>query len=148
MPLRTALVRLSPIAAAFALGITLSACAGTGLVNTRTQGYVIPNDAVQQIRPGVSQDLVRAVLGSPQTTNTFGGQTAWYYIETKVNQTAFGLTTAQERTVLAVYFDSNNRVAERAIYGLEDGAVFTIEGQRTPSFGQDATFVQSILASF
>lgn len=148
MTLRSALVRLSPIAAAFALGLTLSACSGSGLVSTRTQGYVIPADAVAQVRPGASQDLVRIVLGSPQTTNTFGNETAWYYVETKVSQTAFGLTTVQERTVVAVYFDRNKRVIDRAVYTLQDGRVFAVEQRRTPSFGEDRTFVQSILSSF
>lgn len=148
MPVRSALVRLSPIAAAFALGLTLSACSGSGLVSTRTQGYVIPADAVAQIRPGASQDLVQIVLGSPQTTNTFGNETAWYYVETKVSQTAFGLTTVQERTVVAVYFDRNKRVIDRAVYTLQDGRVFAVEQRRTPSFGADRTFVQSILSSF
>lgn len=148
MTLRSALVRLSPIAAAFALGLTLSACSGSGLVSTRTQGYVIPADAVAQVRPGASQDLVRIVLGSPQTTNTFGNETAWYYVETNVSQTAFGLTTVQERTVVAVYFDRNKRVIDRAVYTLQDGRVFAVEQRRTPSFGEDRTFVQSILSSF
>ncbi|WP_116654368.1 outer membrane protein assembly factor BamE [Pelagibacterium sediminicola] len=147
MTLRKAVVRLSPIAAALALGLTLSACSGTGLISTRTQGYSIPADAVQQIRPGSSAALVTAVLGSPQTTSTFGKETAWYYIETKVNQTAFGLTTIQERTVLAVYFDNNNRVIDRAVYTLQDGRVIAIEQRRTPSFGEDRTFVQQLLGS-
>lgn len=147
MTLRKAVVRLSPIAAALALGLTLSACSGTGLLSTRTQGYSIPADAVQQIRPGSSAALVTVVLGSPQTTSTFGNETAWYYIETKVNQTAFGLTTIQERTVLAVYFDNNNRVIDRAVYTLQDGRVIAIEQRRTPSFGEDRTFVQQLLGS-
>lgn len=147
MTLRKAVVRLSPIAAALALGLTLSACSGTGLISTRTQGYSIPADAVQQIRPGSSAALVTVVLGSPQTTSTFGNETAWYYIETKVNQTAFGLTSIQERTVLAVYFDNNNRVIDRAIYTLQDGRVIAIEQRRTPSFGEDRTFVQQLLGS-
>jgi outer membrane protein assembly factor BamE (lipoprotein component of BamABCDE complex) len=147
MTLRSALVRLSPIAAAMALGLTLSACSGTGLISTRTQGYAIPADAVQQVRPGSSADLVRVVLGSPQTTSTFGNETAWYYVETKVNQTAFGMTMVQERTVLAVYFDRNNKVVDRAVYTLQDGRVFAVEQRRTPSFGEDRTFVQSLLGS-
>ncbi len=147
MTLRSALVRLSPIAAALAVGVTLTACSGTGLVSQRTQGYVIEDDAVAQIRPGASQDLVRIVLGSPQTTSTFGGETAWYYVETIVNQTAFGLTSVQERTVVAVYFDGNRRVTDRAIYSLEDGRVFAIEQRRTGSFGEDRSFVQSLLDS-
>ncbi|HCO55014.1 outer membrane protein assembly factor BamE [Pelagibacterium nitratireducens] len=147
MTLRPALVRLSPIAAAIALGLTLSACSGTGLVSQRTQGYVLPDDAITQVRPGSSQDFVRIVLGSPQTTSTFGGETAWYYVETKVTQTAFGLTSIQERTVLAVYFGADGRVTDRALYSLEDGRAFAIEQRRTGSFGEDRNFVESLLAS-
>lgn len=147
MTLRSALVRLSPLAAAAALGMTLSACSGTGLVAQRTQGYVISDDAMAQIRPGSSQDFVRVVLGSPQTTSTFGGETAWYYVETVVNQTAFGLTTIRERTVLAIYFGADKRVSDRAVYTLQDGRAFAIEQRRTGSYGEDRNFVQSLLAS-
>lgn len=147
MTLRSALVRLSPLAAALALGLTLSACSGSGLVAQRTQGFVLPADAVAQVRPGSSQDFVRVVLGSPQTTSTFGGETAWYYVETKVSQTAFGLTTVQERTVLAIYFGPDRRVTDRAIYSLADGRAVAIEQRRTGSFGEDRNFVESLLAS-
>jgi outer membrane protein assembly factor BamE (lipoprotein component of BamABCDE complex) len=147
MTVRSALVRLSPLAAAVAVGLTLSACSGSGLVAQRTQGYVLPADAIAQIRPGSSQDFVRVVLGSPQTTSTFGGETAWYYVETKVNQTAFGLTSVEERTVLAVYFGADRRVTDRALYSLEDGRVFAIEQRRTGSFGEDRNFLQTLLAS-
>lgn len=147
MTLRNALVRMSPLAAAIALGLTLSACSGSGLVSQRTQGYVLPDDAIRQVQPGASQDLVRIVLGSPQTTSTFGGETAWYYVETKISRTAFGLTSIQERTVVAVYFGANRRVTDKAIYTLEDGRIFAIEQRRTGSYGQDRNFVENLLAS-
>ena len=102
---------------------------------------------MQQIRPGQSQDLVRVVLGSPQSTNSFGDQSAWYYVETKVSQTAFGLSMVKERTVLAVYFDKNKRVKDKALYGLKDGRAIAIESRRTPSYGADKTFIDSLLGS-
>jgi len=145
MPLRLAKASV----AAAVLAVALAGCtSSTSLVTKRTQGYEIPESALQQIRPGQSEQLVQIVLGSPQSTNTFGDQTAWYYVETKVNQTAFGLTMVQERTVLAVYFDRNKRVTERAVYSLEDGRAINVETRRTPSFGQDKTFIESILESF
>ena len=49
--------------------------------------------------------------------------------------------------MLADYFDKNNRVAARAVYGLKDGRVINIDNRRTPSFGEDRTFIQSILSS-
>ncbi len=145
MPLRLAKASV----AAAVLAVALAGCtSSTALVTKRTQGYEIPESALQQIRVGQSQQLVQTVLGSPQSTNTFGDQSAWYYVQTKVNQTAFGLTMIQERTVLAVYFDRNKKVTERAVYGVEDGRTINIETRRTPSFGQDKTFIDSILESF
>lgn len=145
MPLRIAKASV----AAAVLAVALAGCtSSTSLISKRTQGYEIPDSALQQIRPGQSQQLVTLVLGSPQTTNTFGDRTAWYYVETKVNQTSFGMTMIEERTVLAIYFDRNEKVIERAVYALEDGKAVNIETRRTPSFGEDATFIDSILSSF
>lgn len=139
---------LLTLVAASGLGFTLAGCSTEAFVAHRTEGYVISDSALQQIRPGQSVDLVVAVLGSPQTTNTFGEQSAFYYVETKVDRTPFGLRMPQERRVLAVYFDKNSKVANTVLYGLEDGRVVDINTHRTPSFGEDRTFVESILASF
>ena len=145
MPLRIAKASV----AAAVLAVALAGCtSSTSLISKRTQGYEIPDSALQQIRPGQSQQLVTLVLGSPQTTSTFGDRTAWYYVETKVNQTSFGMTMIEERTVLAIYIDRNKKVIERAVYALEDGKAVNIETRRTPSFGEDATFIDSILSSF
>ena len=150
MPLSAAGRSLLPILATFALVTALAACSPSGLALTtnRTQGYVLKQEQLAQIRPGQSQDLVTIVLGSPQTTNSFGDETAYYYVETKVEETAFGLSTIKERTVLAVYFDKNKRVVDKAVYGAKDGKVIQIESRRTPSFGEDRTFIESIMKSF
>lgn len=138
--------RIAPIAIAIVLGLSLSACGG--LISSRTQGYDLSEDALTQIRPGQSQDLVTIVLGSPQTTNSFGDESAFYYVETRVSETAFGLTTIQSRKVVAIYFDKNKKVKDKAVYGLQDGRAVTIETRRTPSFGEDRTFIELILKSF
>lgn len=144
---KVALMRkvLVPAAAAMLIGASISGC--SSFVHTRTQGYEIPQSAIKQVRPGQSEDLVVAVLGSPMTTNTFGDEHAYYYVQTRINETSFGLKMVQSRTVLAVYFDKNNKVKDTAVYGLKDGKVVDIETRRTPSYGQDRTFVQSIIAS-
>jgi outer membrane protein assembly factor BamE (lipoprotein component of BamABCDE complex) len=128
----------------------LAACTGSGLALTtqRVEGYVLKQEQLAQIRPGQSQDLVTIVLGSPQTTNSFGNETAFYYVETKKESTAFGMDMVKERTVLAVYFDKNKKVVDKAVYGIQDGRVFQIESRKTPSFGEDRTFIESILKSF
>lgn len=139
-------LRALPLAIVVVSGLALSAC--SGFVSQRTEGYVLSENSLQQIRAGQSEDLVITVLGSPQTRSNFGDESAFYYVETKVEQTAFGLRTVKGRKVLAIYFDENRRVKDKAIYGLEDGRLITIETRRTPSYGQDRTFVESIIASF
>jgi outer membrane protein assembly factor BamE (lipoprotein component of BamABCDE complex) len=139
------------VTAAGFIAFTLAGCSGMGsglaLSTSKVQGYAISQDALAQIRPGQSQELVVVVLGSPQTVNAFSDGTAWYYVETKVDQTAFGLTTIKERTVLAVYFDKNKRVSDKALYSAKDGKVFTIEGRKTPSYGEDKSFIDSLIES-
>lgn len=150
MPLHSVSRRLLPVAAALLLAGSLAACSASGLSLTtqRTQGYSIPDEALLQIKEGQSKELVTLVLGSPQFTNSFTGESAFYYVETKVAETAFGLDIDKQRTVLAVYFDNNNRVIDKAVYGNKDGRVFAIETRRTPSYGEDRTFIESILKSF
>ncbi|HWU16324.1 MAG TPA: outer membrane protein assembly factor BamE [Devosia sp.] len=147
MPLRTVSGSFAAIAA---IAVVLAGCSSGGvqLVSQRTQGYEISEAAMQQIRPGQSQELVTIVLGSPQSTNTFGDQSAYYYVETKVQQTAFGMTSIKSRTVLAIYFDKNKKVIDKAVYTAADGKVIAVESRRTPSFGEDRTFIQQILQSF
>ena len=149
MPLRIASGSFAPLAAAALLAVTLAACTSSNsLITKRTQGYEISDSAMAQIRPGQSQQLVTLVLGSPQSTNTFGDQSAFYYVETKVRQTAFGMTMIDSRTVLVVYFDKNKKVIDKAVYGLQDGKTIAIESRRTPSFGEDRTFIDQILQAF
>lgn len=132
---------------ALALVPALAACSGVALTTQRTEGYVLKPDMLAQIRPGQSQDLVTIVLGSPQTTNSFGDETAFYYVETKKDSTAFGMDFIKERTVLVVYFDKNRKVVDKAIYTAQDGKVIAIESRKTPSFGEDKNFIDSILSS-
>ena len=149
MPLRNASGKLLPLAAVGLLAMALAACtSSTALVTSRTQGYEISDSAMAQIRVGQSEQLVTLVLGSPQTTNSFGDQSAWYYVETKVRQTSFGMTMIDSRTVLAIYFDKNKKVVDKAVYGLKDGKSIDIESRRTQSFGEDRSFVDQILQSF
>ena len=150
MPQRKFAPIMLSLAAAGLLGAVLSGCSmgsGLALSTSKIQGYAISDDALAQIRPGQSQELVAVVLGSPQTINAFNEGSAWYYVQTRVNQTAFGMTTVVDRKVLAIYFDKNKRVADKAVYGAKDGKVFTIEGRKTPSYGEDRSFLQQLISS-
>lgn len=149
MSLSAAFRFASPIAAALVLSLTLSACSSSGLslVQNKQRGYDISEDDVKQIRPGQSAALVTAVLGSPQSVNAFAKETAWIYVGEKVQQTAFGMELSKQRTVLVIYFDKSNKVTDMERLGVADGKSFQIDSRRTPSFGQDRTFLESIISS-
>lgn len=149
MPLRLASRSIAPLVGVALLATALAACSSSSnaLIKTRTQGYEISDSAMAQIRPGQSAQLVTLVLGSPQSTNTFGDQSAWYYVETKVRQTTFGMNSIESRTVLAIYFDKSGKVVDKAVYTLKDGKTVNIESRRTPSFGEDRSFIDQILNS-
>lgn len=145
MPTKVTRKSMSILTAVALTGAILTGC--SGLTSSRTEGYALSESSVRQIRPGQSEALVTTVLGSPQTRSSFGDETAFYYVETKVEETAFGMRMVQERKVLAIYFDENRKVKDKAIYGLQDGRLIAIESRRTQSFGQDRTFIQSIIDS-
>ena len=150
MSLRIAARRFAPLAVVLTLAMGLSAC-DTGLggfTQNKVEGYDLSPEGLAQIRPGQSQALVTTVLGTPQLTNDFGQESAYYYVSTHVTQTSFGMSMVKDRTVLAVYFDKNKRVKDRAIYTLKYGKAFEVETRRTPSYGADKTFIDSILSSF
>jgi len=150
MPQRKSAPILRSLVAAGLVGAVVSGCSmgsGLALSTNKIQGYAISDDALAQIRPGQSQELVAVVLGSPQTINAFNEGSAWYYVQTRVSQTAFGMTSVIDRKVLAIYFDKNKRVADKAVYGAKDGKVFTIEGRKTPSYGEDRSFLQQLISS-
>lgn len=148
MSLSAAFRFTSPIAVALVLSLTLSACSsGLSVVQNKQRGYDISEDDVKQIRPGQSAALVTAVLGSPQSVNSFASETAWIYVGEKVQQTAFGMELSKQRTVLVVYFDKGGKVTDMERLGIADGKSFQIESRRTPSFGQDRSFIESIISS-
>ncbi len=148
MALSTSITRSLPVALALAASLALAGCSGLSVTQSKARGYELSEDAIMQIRPGQSAALVTAVLGSPQYTNAFAAETAWYYVGEKVEQTAFGLELSKERTVLAIYFDKNNKVIDTERLGIKDGKSVAIETRRTPSYGQDRSFIESLVSSF
>lgn len=143
----SAVRRFAPLGAALLVGTLLSACSGMALTQSKAHGYELSEDALMQIRPGQSAALVTAVLGSPQLTNSFGTDTAWYYMGEKVQQTAFGMELSKQRTLVAVYFDKNAKVKVVERLGMQDGQVINMDTNKTPSYGADKTFLESIMST-
>ena len=99
-------------------------------------GHVFIDVDLDKVQPGMTKDQVAAVLGSPDTTSTIGGD-ASYYISTTQKTVAFLKPREIDRQVVAVYFDGAANVQQVAHYGLKDGIVVNYYKAETPARGKD-----------
>ena len=109
-------------------------------------GHVFIDVDLDQIRPGMSKEQVKTVLGSPDTTSTIGGD-AFYYISTTTKTVAFLKPREIDRQVVAVYFDGTQSVQQVAQYGMKDGIVVDYYKGETPARGKDLTLVEQIFGN-
>lgn len=142
--------RRRPIAlmASGALALSLAACGGGGGIGgfgeVTTHGYVVSEVALQQVPVGSSREQVLIALGTPSTTATFSGEVFYYISQTRRRAAQFTNPRVIDQRVLAIYFDTNNRVSRIADYGLQDGQVFDFVTRTTPTGGEDLNFIQQI----
>lgn len=118
---------------ALALGAALLLAACSEQITKH--GQLFHDNDIAQVQPGMGQEQVRAALGTPTTTSTFGNGSAFYYISSTEKQSAFFTPTEIDRQVLAVYFNPTGTVDHVANYGLKDGKVFDFVSQTTPAPG-------------
>ena len=143
----------------FALVLVLAAalpagCVGRGFApngiapisKTSQHGYVVSEEAIQQVPVGSSQDQVLIALGSPSTTGNYGGEVFYYVSQTRKRPVAFMNSRIVDEHILAVYFDPKKKVTRLADYGMKDGKVFDFIGRTTPTGGRDENFVQQVLS--
>jgi len=121
--------------------LALAGCGGT----VTKHGQLFKDTDLQAVQPGMSQDQVRAALGTPATTAVIGDGRAFYYISSTDTQASFFLPTEQSRQVVAVYFNQGGTVNNVANYGLKDGKVFDFVSRKTPApGGRDETILNQM----
>jgi outer membrane protein assembly factor BamE (lipoprotein component of BamABCDE complex) len=98
-------------------------------------GHLFRETDIAQVQPGMGQEQVRLVLGTPTTTSTIGNGSVYYYISSTEKKTAFLKGNEVDRQVLAVYFTPTATVDRVANYGLKDGKVFDFVSKTTPAPG-------------
>jgi outer membrane protein assembly factor BamE (lipoprotein component of BamABCDE complex) len=114
-----------------AAALSLSGCSEQLTVH----GHQFRETDLQSVQPGMSQEQVRGSLGTPATTAVVGSGNAFYYISSKMSQSAFFTPTEKDRQVVAVYFNDGGTVESVANYGLKDGKVFDFISRQTPAPG-------------
>ncbi|HZH12526.1 MAG TPA: outer membrane protein assembly factor BamE [Microvirga sp.] len=135
----TLLVRL---ATATFLATSVAACT---MGEEFARGYQLDENAVTQVKKGMSAEQVLQILGTPSTVSTVGNRN-WYYISQRSRRTLqFMGEQVVDQRVTAVYFDKNLRVERVGLYGIQDGKVFDFITRTTPSGGQETSFLGQIL---
>jgi outer membrane protein assembly factor BamE (lipoprotein component of BamABCDE complex) len=111
---------------------------------TNQRGYLPDPVGEASIRIGSdTKTTIQERLGDPSTQATFGSD-SWYYISSVEKQVAFFDPRVETRSVLAVHFDKNDRVADVRHFGLKDGHVVAFETRETPAKGKELTFLQQL----
>jgi outer membrane protein assembly factor BamE (lipoprotein component of BamABCDE complex) len=136
--------RLAAFAGVAALGFALSGCIGYN--GDFDRGYQVDQQTLDQIKVGdTTKPQALALMGTPSTTSTVGGD-AWYYIGQKMSrQLAFLPAKMTDQNVLAIYFDKKGKVDRIANYGMKDGKVFDFVSRTTPTGGQEPNFLRNIM---
>ena len=142
---------LSPARLAFvvALALPLGACSTGGLPGLSydgvvQRGYQADPTTMNQLKNGLSKEKTLALLGTPSTTSTVGGD-AWYYVSQTVDRkAAFMQPTVTDQRVLAVYFGKGG-IQRVANYGLQDVKLFDYVSRTTPTAGGDEILVENMI---
>jgi len=136
--------RLAALAGVLALAGALGGC--IGYEGDFDRGYQIDQQSLDQVTIGATtKPQALALMGTPSTTSTIGGD-AWYYIGQKMSRPlAFMPAKMTDQTVLAIYFDKGGKVARIANYGMKDGEVFDFVSRTTPTGGAEPDFLRNMM---
>src|SRR6202140_2133925 len=94
---------------AFAVLFTLALLPGGCFGETFQHGYVLPDNTLEQIPLGASQQQVLLVLGTPSTVATVSGEAFYYISQRSERKVSFLNTRITEQRVIVVYFDKTRR---------------------------------------
>ncbi|MDO7841349.1 outer membrane protein assembly factor BamE [Sphingomonas immobilis] len=111
------------------------------------QGYVIDNDLVASVQPGVdTRQSVLSVLGKPSFASQFN-QGDWYYLSRDSRSLAFNNPKAKDQTTLRISFDAKGVVTAVTKTGTEQIASIGMMKKTTPTLGRHRSFFQELFGN-
>jgi outer membrane protein assembly factor BamE (lipoprotein component of BamABCDE complex) len=131
-----------------ALGLTIAlavlvACAPT----LRVHGYMPTEAEIASVQPGVDDFAsVEEKLGLP-TSSGLLQDSDWYYVQSMVESYTYNPPRVIDRSVLAVEFDANGRVAGLVRYGLEDGRIVNLTARTTETGGRTLGVLEQLFGN-
>jgi outer membrane protein assembly factor BamE (lipoprotein component of BamABCDE complex) len=130
-------------AALIGAGLWLGACAPT----VQVHGYMPPPADVARITPGRdTAETVEEVLGLP-SSNGILRDSAWYYVQSTIENYTYNPPRVVDRTVLAINFDQNGVVRDVVRYGLEDGRIVALTARTTETGGRELGILEQLFGN-
>ena len=124
-------------------GLLAAGCAPT----VQVHGYVPPQADVARIRPGVdTTETVQKLLGLPSSAGILR-DSAWYYVQSTVENYTYHAPKVVDRTVLAVNFDGRGVVRDVKRYGLSDGRIVNLETRTTETGGRELGVLEQLFGN-
>ena len=113
----------------------------------QVHGYMPPQADIARIRPGFDDaGSVEEILGRPSSSGVLRNS-AWYYVQSTVENFTWHAPRVVDRTVLAVQFDQNGVVRGVARYGLEDGRIIDLTTRTTETGGREMGVLEQLFGN-
>jgi outer membrane protein assembly factor BamE (lipoprotein component of BamABCDE complex) len=136
------MARVPAVLAATALAVGLSACAPT----MATNGFQAVDLKPSEVKVGDTRSSVLLRLGSPSTQGTFDPN-VWYYVTQRTEKYAYYMPRVQQREVVAITFDKDDKVASVKDLQLKDGYQIAYDRQSTPTRGKQLNWLEQLLGN-
>ncbi len=129
--------------AAILCGFLATACAPT----VQVHGYVPSAADVARIKPGFDDTgTVEQILGRPSSNGVLR-DSAWYYVQSTIENYTYHAPRVIDRTVLAVNFDQRGVVRDIQRYGLADGRVINLSSRTTETGGRQLGVLEQLFGN-
>lgn len=113
----------------------------------RVHGNLPNDDDIARLEPGQQgRTDVANLLGTPSALSTFKDDT-WYYVGVQQTKFAFLAPNIQERNVLVLEFDDQDRLASKRLYTQADTREVDLVDRETPTEGRSLSILQQLLGN-
>ena len=112
-----------------------------------SRGNVLDSDRLAEIQAGTStREDVATKMGTPTVVSAFDDK-IWYYVGRQTEQYSFFDPQVKTQDAVVVRFDDNGVVTEVKRLDLADAYDVEPVDRKTPTYGQDNTFIQQLLGN-
>ena len=125
------------------VALALSACSPV----QRYHGYAPDDTQLAEIEVGQdTRETVAEKIGRPGVSGVMEGGD-WYYVQSDWIEQGWRAPVEQRREVVAISFDSRDRVSNVERFGLEDGQVVALSRRVTESGPRGQSVLRQILGN-